>query len=433
TVAFDAINFEFFDDVQPGELIIINQKTGIERKILVKDEHAHCMFEYVYFARPDSDLNGKSVYRTRQELGKQLAEEWIQRQNSENLNVDIVIAAPDTSRTAALAFAEKIQIPYREGLIKNRYIGRTFIMPTQDEREDAVNLKINTLKHEVENQNIIIVDDSIVRGTTSKKLITKLKKANAKNVHMISTCPKIKYPCIYGIDMPTSDELIANNKTEQEIAENIDADTVIYQSIEGLKKSIGCQTLCTACLDGNYPVKMEATTLEEMSQTRTEEILSTIKKDKIISPTSDKLENEDQYQPLRILVIGNSAREHIITETLKKSKTNPQIYAFMSAMNPGIAKLSQETKIGKLDDLSAIIEFAKQTKPEFAFIGPELPISIGVADELEKIGIPSIGPKKQLGQLETSKAFTRQLLKKYEIVGSPKFEIFESLDSIESK
>ncbi|MCD6229985.1 MAG: amidophosphoribosyltransferase [Candidatus Diapherotrites archaeon] len=445
TVACDALDFELVDDVQPGEIVIIDRETGICRKKLVEDTYSHCMFEYVYFARPDSDLNGKSVYKTRQRLGEEIVHEWAKKQDKKNIEVDVVIAAPDTSRTAALAFSEKIKVPYREGLIKNRYIGRTFIMPTQSEREDAANLKINTLKHEVTGKKIAIIDDSIVRGTTSAKLIAKLKKSDAKSVHMISTCPKIMYPCIYGIDMPTKDELIANNKTEAEIAQEIGADTVTYQTIEGLKKAIGCENLCTACLDGNYPIKMKQTTLEEIAKKRTEEINSnnsphtaiteglegktTATEGETAADHATQAQNAGKHP--KILVIGNSAREHIIAETLKKSVSKPKIYAFMNAMNPGIAGLSEQIKIGALDDVSAIVEFAKQTKPEFAFIGPELPISAGVADELEKMGIPSVGPKKELGKLETSKSFTRLLLKKHNIFGNPKFEIFSSTQGLE--
>lgn len=223
------------------------------------------MFEFVYFARPDTVLDHMSVYEARLALGRELSGEWCGK------DIDSVIAAPDTSRTAALAFANKIGVNYREGLIKNRYIGRTFIMPSDGQRKDALRIKINPISSEIKGKKIALLDDSIVRGTTAKKTIELLRHAGAKEVHLLSSCPPIIKPCIYGIDMPTHEELIAHNRNVDEIDEILGADSLTYQSVEGLRKAIPIDHLCTACITGEYPIPMEEGMLKRMGEKRKKE------------------------------------------------------------------------------------------------------------------------------------------------------------------
>ncbi|MFQ5892211.1 MAG: amidophosphoribosyltransferase [Candidatus Methanofastidiosia archaeon] len=249
SVALDVNSFSLIYDVKPGEVVLI--ASDVERKRLKRRERFHCMFEWVYFSRPDSVIEGRSVYEARLELGKNI--EFSQ-------DADVVIPIPDTARTAALGFSEKNGIPYREGLIKNRYVGRTFIMPTQKERKKAVENNLNIIKSEIVGKKVVLVDDSIVRGTTSKKIVKMVRKAGARKVFLASSCPEIKFPCYYGIDFPSKNELISGN------IDCIGADKVIYQSIDGLKRAIGVKGLCTACLDGCYPVIREIESFEALRE-----------------------------------------------------------------------------------------------------------------------------------------------------------------------
>ncbi len=266
TVALDTLGYDFIRDVEPGEVIFIESKTkALHTKKIVHAKHAHCMFEWIYFARPDSTINERGVCEARLNLGRELAKLWDKK------NIDSVIPTPDTSRTAALTFAEATGIKYREGLIKNRYVARTFIMPKQSLRADAVKNKLNAIRSEVNEKRLALVDDSIVRGTTSKKIIKLLRKAGAEEVHMLSSCPPITSPCIYGIDMPTKDELVAGNRTVEEVRKELNADTLTYQTAEGIKKAIGCSDLCMACLNGEYPIEGSKDVIEKMGGVRKKE------------------------------------------------------------------------------------------------------------------------------------------------------------------
>lgn len=253
TVAFDVIGAEFIRDLEPGEVIYI-EDNQIKNHILPSakgSKLAHCMFEYVYFARPDSVIDGKSVYSVRLNIGKKLYEEF-------PVDADLVIPVPDSSIPAAIGYARASGIPYGEGLIKNRYVGRTFIMPTQKERELAVKLKVNPMNSEIEGKRIVVIDDSIVRGTTSESLIKILKKAGAKEVHMMIGCPPVIAPCYYGVAMATKEELIANNYSIEEIREKLDAETLGYISMEGLIEAIGISEdeLCLGCINEEYPTEI---------------------------------------------------------------------------------------------------------------------------------------------------------------------------------
>jgi amidophosphoribosyltransferase len=215
------------------------------------------MFEWVYFSRADSIIENKSVYETRLNLGRNLPFDH---------DIDVVIPVPDTARPAALGFAEEHGLPYREGLIKNRYAGRSFIMASQEKRERTVS-KLNVIKSEIRNKKIALVDDSIVRGTTSRKIVSMIRNAGAREVHLLSSCPKIVYPCFYGIDFPSKKELIASRGE----IKTIGADSVTYQSLNGLVKAIGLADLCMACLNGDYPVECCTAQFEVMREKEREE------------------------------------------------------------------------------------------------------------------------------------------------------------------
>lgn len=247
--ALDTIGAEFVRDVQPGEMVIIDEQGLHSQQFGEQNCEALCVFEYIYFARPDSVIDGQSVYQTRLEMGRALARE-------SGLTADIVISVPDSGTTAALGFSQESGIPFAEGLIKNRYIGRTFIQPDQKERDLSVKIKLNAVRSIVKGKSVIIVDDSIVRGTTSGKIVRMIKEAGATAVHMCVSSPPIAYPCYYGIDTAVRKELIASTKQVEEIREYIGADSLHYLSIEGLSKAATKhkdQNMCYACFNSKYP------------------------------------------------------------------------------------------------------------------------------------------------------------------------------------
>ncbi|PSS35620.1 hypothetical protein PHLCEN_2v1443 [Hermanssonia centrifuga] len=238
SVVADASGFTDWEDVKPGEAVIITRSSVSRRQVGHGAAFAPDIFEYVYFARPDSVLDGISVYRSRMAMGDALADEVERVLREKQLSVDVVIPVPDTSRVAALNLAQKLNVPYREGFIKNRYVGRTFIMPGQQMRRKNVRRKLNAMALEFANKNVLIVDDSIVRGTTSKEIIQMAKDVGAKKVIVASCAPPIRYSNVYGIDMPSRMELVAHNKSTEEIAEAIGADLVIFQTLPDLISSV---------------------------------------------------------------------------------------------------------------------------------------------------------------------------------------------------
>ncbi len=233
TCAFDLVDAEFIRDVKPGEMLVFEEpgKEPVSYQIFEPD-YRPCAFEYIYFARPDSIIDGKNVYETRVKMGKRLAQE-------KPADVDIVLPVPDSGVAAALGFAEGLGARFEMGIVRNHYVGRTFIEPTQQIRDLKVKLKLSPIKYLIEGKRVAIVDDSLVRGTTSGRIVRMLRNAGAKEVHMRIAAPEIKYPCRYGIDTPTMDELISNKKSPEEIAQMIGADSVGFLSIDGLVDSIG--------------------------------------------------------------------------------------------------------------------------------------------------------------------------------------------------
>lgn len=247
--AFDLIEAEFVRDINPGEIITID-KDGPRSYRFAESSINRCIFEYVYFARPDSLLWGKSVYQVRERLGIMLAEEF-------KTEADIVIPVPDSGIPAALGFAKQSGIRFEMGLMRNHYVGRTFIEPSQSIRHFGVKIKLNPIRSVVEGKDVIVVDDSIVRGTTSKKIIKMIKEAGAKKVHMRISSPPFMSPCFYGIDTPTRRELIASSHTVEEIRKHITADSLKFLSLDGMIKATGKKNFCTACFTGNYPIQLK--------------------------------------------------------------------------------------------------------------------------------------------------------------------------------
>ncbi|MDY0322288.1 MAG: amidophosphoribosyltransferase [Arcobacteraceae bacterium] len=235
TCAFDIVDAEFVRDVRPGEMLVFRKNAEPESIQLYNAEYRPCAFEYIYFARPDSDIDGKNVYSVRQNMGRALA----QFDKNNGLKADMVIPVPDSGVPAALGYAKESGIPFEYGIIRNHYVGRTFIEPTQEMRELKVKMKLSPMPSLIKDKVIIVIDDSIVRGTTSKKIVRMLKNAGAKEVHFRSASPMIKYPCFYGIDTPTKEELINAQMSKEEVKDFIEADSLDYLSLEDLFDSIG--------------------------------------------------------------------------------------------------------------------------------------------------------------------------------------------------
>ena len=248
TCAFDLIDAEYVREVEPGEMLIIDEN-GIEsRRPFPVKQSAVCTFEHVYFSRPDSIIFGRSVNESRHKMGKQLAIEH-------PVDADIVVPVPDSGVAAAIGYAKQSEINFRQGIIRNHYVGRTFIEPTQSIRSFGVRLKLNPVKDLINGQRVVLVDDSIVRGTTSKKIVQMVREAGATEVHMRISCPPTTHSCYYGVDTPHRQDLIASRMSNEEICKYIDADSLGYLSLEGMMTAIGIDqaSSCTACWSGHYP------------------------------------------------------------------------------------------------------------------------------------------------------------------------------------
>jgi amidophosphoribosyltransferase len=253
TCAFDAIDATLERHIEPGEIVRIDD-SGISSRRFADPapQRAHCVFEHVYFANPASRLFDQNVHTARLAMGRQLAREA-------PVEVDYVMPMPDSGRSAALGFAQESRIPFNEGIVPNRFVGRTFILPSQIQRDRAVSMKLNIIPDVVADKRVVIVEDSIVRGTTTRSKMRALRRAGAKEIHMRVSCPPIRHPCFYGIDFPTSEELIAHNRSIEDIREFIEVDSLAYLSLEGL---LSCMKMpkehyCTACWSGNYKIPID--------------------------------------------------------------------------------------------------------------------------------------------------------------------------------
>ncbi|ANQ84218.1 amidophosphoribosyltransferase [Azoarcus olearius] len=256
SVALDVLGFTLLRDVAPGEAVLIDTQGNFRsRQCAEKTVEAPCMFEFVYLARPDSIIDGISVYESRVKMGEFLAEKM--KRTMPHAQIDVVIPIPDSSRPSAMEMAHRLGLPYREGFVKNRYIGRTFIMPGQAKRRKSVRQKLNTIHQEFKGKSVLLVDDSIVRGTTSREIINMAREAGATKVYMASAAPPVRHANVYGIDMPTRSELIASDRSEDEICREIGADGLIYQDLDDLKASVRALNPAitffeTSCFDGCY-------------------------------------------------------------------------------------------------------------------------------------------------------------------------------------
>jgi len=266
TCALDLINARYIRDIEPGEIVFIN-KSGIESiKPFPKKKHALCIFEYIYFARPDSNIFGHNVYLARENLGCRLAKEACTK-------CDFVMPIPDSGSYAAIGFAKECGMPFEMGMIRNHYVGRTFIQPSQLIRDFRVKVKLNPIRDVLKNKKVVVVEDSIVRGTTSRVRVKTLRESGVSKMHMRVSCPPIKYPCFYGIDFPTKRELIASSKSVETIQKFIGVDSLKYLSLNGMLKSmpLPAKEFCTACFTGKYPTKISkraSKTILEKPKTR---------------------------------------------------------------------------------------------------------------------------------------------------------------------
>lgn len=253
TCAFSIIGATFEREVMPGELLTISDEGIQSQRFILREPRKLCAMEYVYFSRPDSDLNEVNVHSARKRMGIELAKEF------PVADADVVTGVPDSSISAAIGYAEEAGLPYEMGVIKNRYIGRTFIQPSQELRDQGVKMKLSPVRGVVEGKKVVMIDDSIVRGTTCRRIVRLLREAGATEVHVRISSPRIENPCLYGIDMLTKKELIAANHTNEEIRDIIEADSVAFLSVDGMEDAIVRdktinQGICAACMTGNYPV-----------------------------------------------------------------------------------------------------------------------------------------------------------------------------------
>ncbi|MFC1739167.1 amidophosphoribosyltransferase [Planctomycetota bacterium] len=252
--ALDAIGAKFIREVEPGEIVTLN-KNGLHSRFFVERGSvtpAHCIFEHIYFAKQNSNIFGENVHRFREKLGRQLAKEH-------PVEADLVMPVPDSGTSAALGYAQQSRLPFEMGMVRSHYVGRTFISPSQDLREMQVKLKLAIVKEVASGKRIVVVDDSIVRGTTTRGKIRALREAGAKEIHMRVSCPPLRFPCFYGVDFPTKEELLANNRNLEQIREFLEVDSIGYMSLEGL---LGCTALpaghyCTACWNGKYRIPID--------------------------------------------------------------------------------------------------------------------------------------------------------------------------------
>ncbi len=300
SVALDALGFDVERDVRPGEAVFIDTTGGVHsRSYSQPATYSPCIFEFVYFARPDSIIDRLSVYKARLRMGEKLAEKILRLRPDHD--IDVVIPVPDTSRTAAVQVAHELSVKYREGFIKNRYIGRTFIMPGQAERKASVRRKLNAIDLEFRGKNVLLVDDSIVRGTTSHQIIDMAREAGAEKVYFASAAPPVRHPNVYGIDMPAVSELVANGRTDEEIQEIIGADWLIYQELDALIQAVHHENaeiegFDSSCFSGEYVTgDISQNYLNELELERADSVK--VKRDKrVLREEDDDDEDEDPVQ-----------------------------------------------------------------------------------------------------------------------------------------
>jgi len=265
TCSFDLIEAEFIREVEPGEIVVIDKSGMTSHRLPELAAPTFCVFEHIYFARPDSFLNGKSVYRVREKLGKRLAQEA-------SVAADVVIPVPDSGVPAAIGYANEAKLPFEMGLIRSHYVGRTFIEPQDSIRHFGVRLKLSVVRAVVDGKRVVVVDDSLVRGTTSRKIVKMLRNAGAREVHLRISAPPTTHPCFYGINTPTRSELVAASHTVEEIGRYVTCDSIAYLSHDGMMAAIGADAsgagYCSACFTGKYPVALGTPDLVQLRRAR---------------------------------------------------------------------------------------------------------------------------------------------------------------------
>ncbi len=256
--ALDAVGAEFVRDLDPGEMLVFSEENAepVSYREHCGKKHTPCIFEYIYFARPDSVIDGTSVHETRVRAGRILAREF-------PADADVVVGVPDSGLDAAIGFAMESGIPYEIGLVKNKYVGRSFIAPSQDQRTDTVRIKLSPVRSVLKDKRVVLIDDSIVRGTTSKRIINLLRDAGAKEIHLRISSPPFRHPCFYGVDIDSEEHLIANQHTAEEIARMTGADSIGFLPLESLGEMSGCSSYCSACFDGTYPTAVPTDTRKD--------------------------------------------------------------------------------------------------------------------------------------------------------------------------
>ncbi len=266
--ALHVFGFEQIHDVKPGEVVFIDHKTQVHKEVLTNNQPALCSFEHDYFSKPNTVIDNREVYQSRRNLGKTLGRQIKQA----NIDIDVVTAVPSSARAAAIALAKELGVDYEEGFVKQDHIGRTFIMPTHGIRQKALSRKLAPVHSVFKGKNVLLVDDSIVRGTVSKRVVSLARWAGANQVYFASTYPPIRHPCLYGIDFPNPEQLIATNRTVEAVADEIHANRLFYNSEDDLHKAIGTNNLCTACLTGKYPTTIDGK--DELQQLRHSDLQS---------------------------------------------------------------------------------------------------------------------------------------------------------------
>jgi amidophosphoribosyltransferase len=260
SVALDALGYASVDNLRPGEALFIDMERTVSRKSILKEEHRPCVFEYIYFASPASVIDGISVSRVRQRLGEALGRAW----KKEGKKADCVLVVPSSATHSALGMARELGIPFEMGILKNHYVGRSFIEATKARRDRAVRLKLDIDRSAVCGKRVIVVDDSIVRGTTSRYLVRMLREAGCEKVYFVSSAPPIKWPCVYGIDMSIKKELIAADNSHDDICRFLEADALLYQTWEDLRQAVRLPAYCDACFTGSYPTEVSPQILKNI-------------------------------------------------------------------------------------------------------------------------------------------------------------------------
>ncbi|MFN8594280.1 MAG: phosphoribosylamine--glycine ligase [Thermomicrobiales bacterium] len=388
--ALDTVGAELVRDVQPGEILRLDD-AGLRSELMPNPPApALCVFEQVYFARPDSVLDGQTAFESRVEMGRELAREH-------PVEADLVIGVPDSGVPAAMGYAQEMGIPLSEGLVKNRYIGRTFIQPDQDSRQAGIRLKFNPLRGAVKNKRVVIVDDSIVRGNTMPSIVELLRRGGATAVHLRISAPPIAHPCHFGIDMGRKETLIAHGRDTEAIRRHIGADTLGYLSLDGLARAVGKRNHCFGCMTGTYPVSIDAAQDKNVLEAAAPAVA---------------LHRAKSGPSRSVLVVGSGAREHALVWALSRSPSVGDLWA--APGNPGSAELATLVDV-PVSDINGLATWAEAHDIGLVVVGPEAPLAQGLADRFHERNIPVFGATRSAAELEWSKSFAKAFMRRHGI------------------